>query len=125
MFDAGRWRDAGGAGTVDGDGPHETIPAVRGDRSYEVVVDRSIGVAEARAQAPAPSAGEEPRLEPEPAAATGSEPEAELQAAILRRVSLRRAGRWLRCEVALRRSVEAERVRCRLFRNGRLVAHAS
>jgi methionine-rich copper-binding protein CopC len=82
------------------------------------VVDRSVGPAAARAQAPTLSApaSEEPQPEAEAASAAAS---------IVRRASLRRAGRWLRCEVVLRRSVEAERVRARLFRKGRLVARAS
>jgi hypothetical protein len=89
------------------------VDAPSEDRNYEVVVDRSVGVAAARAAAPEGlQVREEPR--PEPAAT----------APLLRRASLRRAGRWLRCEVVLRTSVDAERVRCRLFRKGRLVARA-
>jgi hypothetical protein len=90
------------------------VDAADSDQSYEVVVDRSIGVAAARADAP--NGGpmqDEPQPEPAP------------PASLVRRVSLRRAGRWLRCEVVLRSSVDAERVRCRLFRKGRLVARAA
>ena len=65
----------------------------------------------------APSGGQAPEEEPLP------EPDA--APSLLRRASLRRAGRWLRCEVVLRRSVDAERVRFRLFRKGRLVARAA
>ena len=40
-------------------------------------------------------------------------------------MKLRRAGCWLRCEVALREGVEAQRVRCRLERRGRRLATAT
>jgi hypothetical protein len=43
----------------------------------------------------------------------------------VRKVSLRRAGRWARCEVVLLRTVAAKRVRCRLLQKGRLVASAA
>ena len=43
-------------------------------------------------------------------------------AALLRRASLERAGRWLRCELVLGRSVDAERVRVRLMRDGHVLA---
>jgi len=86
-------------------------------RRYEVVVDRSV---------------------PEDAALREARPAAELtgvedsaqdvqdnQVVLLRRASLRRAGRWLRCELVLGRSVDAERVRVRLMRNGQVLARAS
>jgi len=46
--------------------------------------------------------------------------------ALLRRASLRRAGRWLRGELVLSRAAaDAERVRVRLMRNGEVLARAS
>jgi uncharacterized protein DUF6916 len=106
-------------------------------RAYEIVVDRALPDAAARREAPAATRETAPPSEGGPAAVPGnapgghapdrvthrSEPKA-APAALLRRASLHRVGRWLRCEVVLRGSVEAKRVRCRLFRNGRLVAHA-
>jgi hypothetical protein len=94
------------------------VGAPGADRRYEILVDRSVGVQAARAEAPSGAQPPEEPLAEEPL------PEAEAPAPLLRRASLRRAGHWLRCEVVLRRSVEAERVRCRLFRKGRLVARA-
>ena len=95
------------------------VDAPEADRNYEIVVDRSVGVASAHADAPksAPPAPAEPEQ---------AEREEPLSAAsLVRRTSLRRAGRWLRCEVVLRKSAKAKRVRCRLFRNGRIVARAA
>lgn len=99
------------------------------DRRYEVVVDRSLALAEARAGTEAPARGEAPKRDDAPRAET---PEAgthrgepEPAEAVVRRASLRRAGRWARCEIVLRGSVTAERVRCRLLRNGKLVAKAA
>jgi hypothetical protein len=72
---------------------------------------------------------ESPRAPEAPARGAAAEEtnrnEPRLAAALVRRASLRRAGRWARCEVVLRRSVDAERVRCRLVRNGRVVARAA
>jgi hypothetical protein len=104
------------------------VDAPAADRNYEVVVDRSVGVP-ATESAPKPQVPAEPPAEP-PADATGpakaeQRPEPEPAAALVRRVKLRRAGRWLRCEVALRDGVEAERVRCRLERKGRRLATAT
>ncbi len=100
------------------------VDAPAADRNYEVVVDRSVG---------APAAQDAPaRKEPEPAEPPAAEtapakPEQEPApaAALVRRVKLRRAGRWLRCEVVLADGVEAERVRCRLERKGRRLATAT
>jgi methionine-rich copper-binding protein CopC len=44
---------------------------------------------------------------------------------LVRRVSVRRAGRWVRCEVVLLESVSAKRVRVRLLHKGRQLATAS
>ena len=96
-----------------------------GNRLYEIVVDRSVGV---RA-APRPETRErdpEPQPEPDRQPEPDEKPEtAKPQLALVRRASLRRAGRWARCEVVLRGSVEAERVRCRLVRKGKVVARAT
>jgi hypothetical protein len=92
------------------------------DRTYEVVVDRSVGVAAAQSEAPQAPKAEAPKPEPPADETHPSEPEP--VAALVRRASLRRAGRWARCDVVLRRSVEAERVRGRLVRRGRVVARA-
>jgi hypothetical protein len=97
------------------------VDAPEGDRTYEVVVDRSVGVPEAQSEAP--RAPEAPAREAAAEETTRNEPRP--AAALVRRASLRRAGRWARCEVVLRRSVDAERVRCRLVRNGRVVARAA
>jgi hypothetical protein len=98
------------------------VDAPAGDRNYEVVVDRSVGVASATREAPTAPKAADPQPEPQPVPERRDE--AEASPAVLRRLSLRRAGRWLRCELVLRRSVEAERVRCRLMQNGRVVAKA-
>jgi hypothetical protein len=104
------------------------VDTPEGDRTYEVVVDRSVGVAAAQFEAPEAPKPEEPKAEqpkaeePKPEEPHRDEPEP--AAALVRRASLRRAGRWARCEVVLRRSVEAERVRARLVRRGRVVARA-
>jgi len=101
------------------------VDAPEGDRNYEVVIDRSVGVAEAP-KAPTPS--EQPQAEtrePEPEAKREPESEPKPEAALLKRASLRRAGRWARCEVVLTRSVDAERVRGRLVRKGKVVASAA
>jgi hypothetical protein len=100
-----------------------------GNRLYEVVVDRSVGAGgaprpEPREPDPEPDPEPEPKqeaLNPDAAKPEGAKPET----ALLRRTSLRRAGRWARCEVVLARSVEAERVRGRLLRKGKVVASAS
>lgn len=98
------------------------VDAPESDRNYEVLVDRSVG---APAASKLPSPPKPPEPDPAPA------PKAEVQQrenvaapALLRRLTLRRAGRWLRCEVVLRRSVEAERVRVRLVQKGEVVAKA-
>jgi hypothetical protein len=83
---------------------------------YEIVVDRSVGVAKAPATAP----GAEARRE-----ATAPRPEPELSATLVRRASLRRAGRWARCEVVLLETVSARRVRVRLLHKGRQLATAT
>lgn len=103
------------------------VDAPEGDRNYEVVVDRSIGAAEAP-KAPKPPERPEPQAEapePEPEAKREPESEPKPEAALLKRASLRRAGRWARCEVVLARSVDAERVRGRLVRKGKVVASAA
>jgi hypothetical protein len=87
-----------------------------GSRTYEVVVDRS--VPEPAALRAAPPAPEEA---PAPAAPPAGDAPA---TALLRRASLRRAGRWLRCELVLARSADAQRVRVRLMRNGHVLARA-
>jgi hypothetical protein len=96
------------------------VDAPEGDRNYEIVVDRSVGAVSATREAPSGTKTPEPEPEPEPE----QHDDAVAAPAILRRVTLRRAGRWLRCELVLRRSVEAERVRCRLVKKGRVVAKA-
>jgi uncharacterized protein DUF6916 len=100
------------------------VDAPEDDRHYEVVIDRSVGVPQSHSDAP--KAPETPRTEtrePEPEPKPEVEPKPE--AALVRRASLRRAGRWARCEVVLARSVDAQRVRGRLLRKGKLVASAS
>ena len=102
------------------------VDAPETDRSYEIVVDRSVGAGVAHSDAPkaaepqAPPAPE-PEKQPDPA------PQEPRKAAplVVRRATLRRAGRWARCELVLRSSVSAERVRCRLLRGGKVVAGAT
>jgi hypothetical protein len=103
------------------------VDAPRDDRHYEVVVDRTVGLAKAQSRAPAASETTKARETPAPETAKAPEgsPEPEPQAALVRKASLRRAGRWARCEVVLLRTVSAERVRCRLLHKGRLVATAA
>jgi hypothetical protein len=105
------------------------VDAPEADRNYEVVVDRSVGAGSARSDAPKveeakPPVDEPPAAEP-PSGETQPRREPEPTAAVVRRVKLRRAGRWLRCEVVLRDDVDADRVRCRLVRNGRRLATAA
>jgi hypothetical protein len=103
------------------------VDAPESDRNYEILVDRSVGAPAAAPKAPSQPKAAEP--EPEPKADPQPEPkqqrELEAAPALLRRLTLRRAGRWLRCELVLRRSVEAERVRCRLVQKGEVVAKAT
>lgn len=104
------------------------VDAPAADQSYEVVVDRSVGLPTGSSEAPKPRERAEPEQLEEvekPDADTRRDEKQPAALAVVRRASLRRAGRWARCEVVLRRSVEAERVRCRLFRRGRLVARAT
>ena len=103
------------------------VDAPEDDRHYEIVVDRSVGAPRAQ---DAPRAPEAPKVEvrepePEPEAEAEPKPEPKPEAALLRRASLKRAGRWARCEVVLARSVDAERVRGRLVRKGKVVASAA
>jgi hypothetical protein len=98
------------------------VDAPEDNRHYEVVVDRSVGVP--RAPTNAPKATEPQRVqprEPEPE----PKPHAKPEAAILRRASLRRAGRWARCEIVLAGALDAKRVRGRLLRKGKVLASAS
>jgi hypothetical protein len=97
------------------------VDAPEVDQHYEVVVDRSVGVATAHSEAP--TTAEAPMNEQPDAGTAGDEPKP--NAGLLRRASLRRAGRWARCEIVLRRSAPAERVRCRLLRRGKVVATAA
>lgn len=99
------------------------VDAPEEDRHYEVVVDRSVGVAAPHREAPkAPEAPRNPEPAPEPKPDAGAEPKG--APALLRRASLKRAGRWARCEVVLTRSTDAQRVRGRLLRKGQLVARS-
>ena len=105
------------------------VDAPEEDRHYEVVVDRSVGVPAAPGDAPkAPEKPQAPHAEtrePEPEAPAPKKPEPIPEAALLRRASLRRAGSWARCEVVLAASVDAQRVRGRLLRKGKVVASAA
>jgi hypothetical protein len=94
------------------------------DRHYEVVVDRSVGVPEEPPEAP-PKAPEASSPEPPPARTEPEPVEPRPPARVVRRASLRRSGRWARCEVDLRRSAAAVRVRCRLVRKGKVLASAT
>ena len=90
-----------------------------GDRRYEVVVDRSVGVAP---EPPEPVPGRrdlEPAATPEPAA----QPARRKRLPLLRRVRLRRTARGARVELVVRPGVR--RVHVRLMRRGRVVATAA
>lgn len=89
-----------------------------GSRTYEVVVDRSVPEGSAVRAAPAAPAPKD--ADARPSAGEDDPP----RTALLRRASLRRAGRWLRGELVLARSADAERVRVRLMRNGHVLARA-
>ena len=95
-------------------------------RTYEVVVDRSVPE-EAAPRAAAPAVAPKDPEDDAPAAGgvdPGGAAADSPRTTLLRRASLRRAGRWLRCELVLARSVDAERVRVRLMRNGHVLARA-
>jgi hypothetical protein len=97
------------------------------DRNYEIVVDRSVGTAPARNDAPKaaePPPDPAPAPEPEPKQNVEPPQKAEPLAKVVRRATLRRAGRWARCELVLWSS-DAERVRCRLLKGDRRVATAT
>lgn len=95
------------------------VDAPEDDRHYEIVIDRSVGAPRAQSDAPRAPEPEAPKAEPREHEPT-TEPKPE--AGLLKRASLRRAGRWARCEVVLARSSEAKRVRGRLLRKGKVVA---
>jgi hypothetical protein len=94
-------------------------------RTYEVVVDRSVPQ-EAALRAATPPAPVAPSDTPPETPAHGDAAAAgSPRTTLLRRAALRRAGRWLRCELVLGRSVDAECVRVRVMRNGHVLARAS
>jgi methionine-rich copper-binding protein CopC len=97
------------------------VEAPETDRNYEIVVDRSVGAGAAHSDAP--KAAEPPAPEPDPE--PDAQPQKKAAPLVVRRATLRRAGRWARCELVLQSSVSAERVRCRLLRGGKVVARAT
>jgi hypothetical protein len=103
------------------------VDAPETDRNYEIVVDRSVGASAAHTDAPKaaePPPEPEPAPEPEPQQKVEPPQNAQPLAKVLRSATLRRAGRWARCELVLR-SPDAERVRCRLLKGDRRVATAT
>jgi hypothetical protein len=92
-----------------------------GDRRYEVVVDRSVGVAPEPPDPVTPAPDPGPAAAPEPAAA--AQPSRRKRLPLLRRVALRRAGRGARAELVVRPGVR--RVHVRLVRHGHTVATAA
>ena len=100
------------------------VDAPETDRNYEIVVDRSVGAGAARSDAPKASEPPAPApAEPEPKPEPAQQQRAEALPKVLRRATLRRVGRWARCELVLK--ADAERVRCRLLRGDRRVASAT
>ncbi len=102
------------------------VDAPETDRNYEIVVDRSVGAGAARSEAPKaaePTAPVPAKPAPEPEPEPAQQQKAEAVTKVLRRATLRRAGRWARCELVLR--ADADRVRCRLLRGDRRVAAAT
>ena len=79
------------------------VEAPEADRSYEILVDRSVGTG--AAQSDAPKAAEplaQPAPEPEPEPEPAAQPQKRAAPLVVRRATLRRAGRWARCELVLR-----------------------
>jgi hypothetical protein len=96
-------------------------------RTYEVVVDRSVPEEAALRATPPAVAPKDPEADAPAAGGVdpgGAAPADLPRTTLLRRASLRRAGRWLRCELVLGRSVDAGSVRVRLMRNGHVLARA-
>jgi hypothetical protein len=91
-----------------------------GNRRYEALVDRSVGVAPSKA--PAPSPARPPVVAVAIAAPTAARRVKAVR--LLKRVTLRRAGHAVRCEIALRPAARATTVRAKLVRWGRTVAIA-
>jgi hypothetical protein len=101
--------------------------AIPGDEQrYEIVVDRSVKLAEAREDAPepAPGRGETPVLE-RPSAIASERERRRRRRPLLRRATLRRTPEGARAEVVLRAGADVERVRCKLVRRGRTIAVAA
>jgi hypothetical protein len=96
------------------------------ERHYEALIDRSVGVPKDPPTAPPPHA---PPREPDPVARPAAPQPSAFErlgpgraARVVRSLVARRKGRGVRVEVLLRPSLKAQRVRCRLLRNGRVVA---
>jgi hypothetical protein len=96
-----------------------------GNRRYEAVVDRSVGVAPSQAPAPPAHVAAAKVAAPGAVAIVASGPVRKPKlATLLKRVTLRRAGHAVRCEVVLRPGLRATKVRAKLVRWGRPVAIA-
>jgi hypothetical protein len=91
-----------------------------GNRRYEALVDRSVGVAPSKA--PAPPAKAAPAATATAAPAAAARPPKAVR--VLKRVMLRRSGHAVRCAITLRPAARATRVRAKLVRWGRTVAIA-
>jgi hypothetical protein len=92
-----------------------------GNRRYEALVDRSVGVAPSKAPAPPAKALAAAAAVTAEAPAAARTPKA---VTLLKRVVLRRSGHAVRCEIALRSTARATKVRAKLVRWGRPVAMA-
>jgi hypothetical protein len=88
----------------------------RGDRLYEAVIDRSVGVPPSRSS---------PARSPEPAARTAAPASSPPNARLFRRVALSRTARGARAELVLRPAAGAARIEGRLMRRGRTIAVAA
>jgi hypothetical protein len=96
-----------------------------GNRRYEAVVDRSIGVAPSQVPTPPPHVAAR-TVAPAGALVIAGRPAARKPrvATLLKRVVLRRTGHAVRCELVLRPAAKATKVRAKLVRWGRPVAIA-
>ncbi len=93
----------------------------QGDRRYEAVIDRSVGVPKSPPKPPAPAPAPAVTAPADPPDSHTAEPK---RARLLRRVSLRRTPHGARAEIFLQPHVDAARVQVRLMRRGRTLAVA-
>ena len=93
----------------------------QGDRRYEAVIDRSVGVPKSPPKPPAPAPV---RAVTAPVDSPDVHAAAPKGARLLRRVSLRRTPHGARAEILLQPHANADRVQVQLLRRGRTIAVA-